>query len=315
VILVATLDPFDDEGEQIMLGYRVGALVVGLVAGAAGVGAPVAPASAGRGVLAAASMVAPVRFEASTGPDTAPTKSARAVCPDGTVVVGTGALVSGADGGAVLTAIAPDAALRSVTVAAVARGGHAGPWSVTAYAICHPAGGLAPTLVTTVSPQWSSTASCPAGTVVYGDGFGMVGATGGAVLDRLEPGADASHVDVHVHAATGGLTALVAYAICGLPLSRVERTLAAGAHLFAPTMLAVDRPWMSTDYGSWTFALGGRVTGSAAAHLDALVPDSTLDGGWVRVALAPDTDPAVRTAAEGGDYSATAFGVCIGSWY
>jgi hypothetical protein len=266
-------------------------------------------------------VTAPVRYENTSISDTSTTKVVQVSCPSGQSVFGAGGKVNNGGGDVILTGIMPGAALDTVTVGALARAGHKGAWSVTAYAICHAPGDQAPERVSAVGPLWSATATCPTGKLVYGNGFAIANATGSAFLDGIVPDAYLGHVDVHARGTDIGAFNLFAYAICALPMSRAQRTqMTVGGNLFTPTTVTAPKPDMFHDYGSWIFSAGAQIIGGGDVHIDGLTPTPALDGGWAR-AIAVPAGSQVRAAggsspaAAGDDYSLTGFATCIGSWY
>jgi hypothetical protein len=117
-----------------------------------------------------------------------PRKPQAATCPAGTRLLGLGAALQGGDGQVFYQQIAPDPALMTATVTAGASGGYAGPWSVTAYAICAtPPAGVGFALFSAAgannntSPKVQAS-GCPAGSWATGVGATLAISSTGNVL-------------------------------------------------------------------------------------------------------------------------------------
>ncbi|WP_326554431.1 hypothetical protein [Micromonospora sp. NBC_01813] len=246
-------------GRRAAAGAAALALAAGLTV------APGGPAHAGG--------FAPVRVEQVSDSDDSTTKTATATCPGARSVFAAGARVVNGDGGVVLTAMVPNPELTSVTVTAKARTGHAGDWSLTAYATCDTS--TSPPKRTAVTVNWASTAqvSCPDDTRVVGTGFRFEGSVDHTYVDEVAFGPGLRDVRVH----TGGdaePASLTAFGICKEP------TGPTGVRVNASS--AYDGSWpkaaVTDDPGPdlHVYAVGARVVGSGEFFLSALVPNSSL---------------------------------------
>jgi hypothetical protein len=129
------------------------------------------------------------RITAVSANNAMPYKDQLVFCPAGTNLLGLGAELDNADGQAFYQRIEPNAALTGGAVSAGASGGFAGPWQVTAYAICAtlPAA-LVGTLVNatgannSVSPKGQVSGACPAGAFTTGVGATVALSAAGNVL-------------------------------------------------------------------------------------------------------------------------------------
>jgi hypothetical protein len=135
---------------------------------------------------------APANYQLVTsvsGNNPVPLKSQAVFCPAGTNLLGLGAQLDNANGEAFYQRIEPNATLTGGAVTAGASGGFAGPWQVTAYAICAtlPAV-LVGTLVNATGPSDSvavkaqGSGVCPAGALTTGVGATVVASATGHVL-------------------------------------------------------------------------------------------------------------------------------------
>ncbi|HEU5471344.1 MAG TPA: hypothetical protein VFV67_11875 [Actinophytocola sp.] len=237
-------------------GLVTGVLVAGLVAGA--------PVAAGAAVTNP-----PVGVGASG------IGTATAVCPQGTLVYGTGG-----NSRRGVRAVVPDSQLRRVTVTAADPAA-----AVTAYALC---GGpaAAPRLVAAGGQGSSATVACPDGTTLSGTG----GAASG-FLTGIAPNLDLGTVTV---TGTGGSTR--AYGICGdfpnLLLVKVSSPYDAES----PKVATADCPiGMDLFNGSATVKDGGNIIALGAALNFAA--DSVTATGW-------DVSPGLAR------WSVTAFATC-----
>jgi hypothetical protein len=130
----------------------------------------------------------------SASPNNAdPIKNEVAACPAGTDLLGLGAQLQNANGEAFYQRIEPNAALTAGVVTAGASGGFAGPWQLTAFAICAslPAA-LTGTLVTATGPvnsvagKTQAAPACPAGALATGAGATIAfPATGNVLLSEV----------------------------------------------------------------------------------------------------------------------------------
>lgn len=249
---------------QGSVGRRLSAAVAVMVLGTAGVVVgPVGTARAGG---------SPVRVEESSGPGIATEKSATVSCPGEATVVAPGARVVGGGGAVVLTSMAPDPELTSVTVTARARSGFQGSWSVLAMAVCDlgvPAPVVAPQ---TVSFSSSVTATCPDGARLTGTGFRVHGDVDHVFVNGVAFGPQLRQLSVQT-GGTGTPLSLTAVAICKggmISWDRVE-----GVRAF-------DGTWPVTAVASDTsndrmYGVGAVVQSEHPVFLSALVPDPDND--------------------------------------
>lgn len=254
---------------------RARTAVAATVVAAVGVVGPAGPAAAD---------VPLRRFAASSAHDLQPGKTATAHCPDSSSVVAAGAEVVGADdGGVVLTKMAPDPALRSVSAAGQARSGQPYPWSVRAYAVCQFLT-VAPQLQTsTVASASGTTAACPGRTVAYGTGFEVVGAVDHTYVDGVVFDERLQRVSVHT-GGTGTPSSVTAFAICKEPVGR------AGVRDHVESV--VDGSWPKTVTVRDVFVqhritgVGAQVRGGGEFFVTAMVPDPDGNQAVVRAVRA-----------------------------
>ena len=211
----------------------------------------------------------------------------------------------------------PDQNLSTVRVSAHAIG-QPGPWSVTAYAVCVPAGVVAPHRVRGISTGWSAGTGClDPDNVLYGIGFEVFGSDGTTRLDALVPSFDLTQVGVHV-SGNAPPAALAVYGICAPFVGGHQR-----CWNVAPAPGTLPTGCFPRVGDGMAFGAGGRVAGEGLLHLDALVPSSGPGtDGSVRaqrlgtVEGSTKSTTAARLASAGGDSSSvTAYGDLIGSWY
>lgn len=233
------------------------AVVTGLAAGLLFVPAGAALASWGE----------PVRVTGASAFNTQPVKTAVATCPEDSVRYAGGGMVNygpGGGGGVALTAVLPDLQGHAIAVTAAAPAGHAGPWSVTAVAICNSS--VEPWRIT-VQGAGTATATCPEQTRVFGLGFRIEGDPAAAHVRELSLDQDLSRVRVRAGGPAGDSTEVTAIALCRPPAQMERgRTTAVGAGW----PVSAIRP--DTDPERSAYATGATVTGSAAATLDAVMP-------------------------------------------
>ncbi|ROO52480.1 hypothetical protein EDC02_7407 [Micromonospora sp. Llam0] len=215
----------------------------------------------------------PVLAVLTSDHDRSRVKTVTAHCPDpGQSVYGAGARIIGGAGGVVLTAMAPDQTLSSVTVAAAARTGHDSAWSVSAYAVCDVSSEPPERTAATAVDSATATATCPDRTQVTGTGFRVDADVDLSYVDEVAPDRDLRRVRVHAGGSTP--TRVVAYAICKRPTA-VDGSL--GTRLTATT--ATDGAWPKTAIvdASGTdqrvYGVGASVRGQGVLFLTALVPD------------------------------------------
>lgn len=123
--------------------------------------------------------------------DTNESKSASVECGSNQVVLGTGYQMSGARGGAVVTALTPSANKVTVEAYAVDLSSSMGGWSVTAFAVCAAdPGGRSQVSDTTSSDSAYSRmghATCPSGKEAFGTGFDLNGFRGRLNIRDIYP--------------------------------------------------------------------------------------------------------------------------------
>ena len=216
-------------------------------------------------------------------------KGVNPACPRGTKLLGGGADILGGGHNVHIAGINPlpggEFDNSMWVTAVVSSSGGAGPWSLTAWAICGAgvtgyeiveAKAAAPMGVDYVS----ATASCPAGKKVIGAGGRQQGKAF-IVLDGISVDADLSGVTVESFSdETAHVTVpvAVAYAICVDPLPGQQRVTAATEWTSSDKLLSVGCPAGTRLYG-----LGGGLTGaSGQAYLDGVLPYAgTLTGAQI----------------------------------
>ncbi|RKN49573.1 hypothetical protein [Micromonospora endolithica] len=287
-------------------GVRASVLVLGLVGAAVLV--PASPASAAVPGL--------VRVSAVSANNSNDFHTVTAVCPAGKVLTGTGYEINGATGEAVVDDLRPNGgpavAPTAVTATAYEAEPFAGNWSVTAYAICaNPVAGLVRVSVTganTSADFRTTTATCPAGKVLTGTGYEMVGVTGEGIVDDFRPngGPAAAPTAVTVGAyeaeAFAGSWTLTAYAICANPLAGLVR-------------VSLTSPSNSNDFRGVTATCpaGKRLTGAGyelnGATGEVVVDDFRPNGG-AAVAPTSDTSGAYEEDPLAGNWTNTSYAIC-----
>ena len=158
-------------------------------------------------------------------------KSVTATCPAGKRVLGTGAGINAGNGQVGIDDMRPNPGLTAVTVQALEdQTGQAGPWNVTAYAICaNPLAGLERVSATSSldsGPNRSATATCSPGKTLIGTGSDINAGTGQVQQIEVFPDQNLTHVDViAIEDDTGfsGPWSVTAYAICADAARRVVR--------------------------------------------------------------------------------------------
>jgi hypothetical protein len=257
----------------------------------------------------------PQRHAASSPKNTVAAKMVVVRCPDGTVVLGAGGIASPAADAVILTGIVPSADLAAVAVTAVALPTQVTPWALAAIAVCQPAGDRAPRLVAgAAATPGTATARCATDEIAYGVGFRLLGTPGAQLLDSVTPAADQSTVEVHARGESSNVRPydVIAYAVCGQPRWRHERTSLPSAYdPLSPKSGTAPKAQMSADGGSWVYAAGAKVTGPGDLHINGLLPVLGLDGAYAQAARLPQA--ALRADGDGWDLEV--FGDTIGSWY
>jgi hypothetical protein len=167
----------------------------------------------------------------ATSPLNSSNKSVTATCPAGKRVVGTGADINAGNGQVAIDDMTPNAGLTAVTVQALEdQNGQAGPWNVTAYAICaNPIAGLE--RVTASSALDSNTsknimASCPGGKGTVGTGSDINAGTG--QVQQTQVFAGAARSDMFAREDEDGFAgpwSITAFAICADVATRAQSGL------------------------------------------------------------------------------------------
>jgi hypothetical protein len=247
---------------------RCSVLALGLIAVNAALASPASAAVPGLERVTATS--------ASTSGD----KSARATCPSGKRVLGTGGEITGGLGQVVLDDITPDSALTSVSVLAREdQDGTANNWSVTAYAICaNPIAGLERVTATRISNSVEflfAEARCTGGKRVLGAGGDITGGLGQVVLDGVVPDNNLRLVTVSGREDQDGTPSnwsVRAYAICANPIDGLQGVSSASA------FNSFDKGATATcPSGTRVLSAGGFINfGDGQVVLDDLTPNSTL---------------------------------------
>lgn len=162
---------------------------------------------------------------ATAPPQDSARKSATATCPGSTRVLGAGADIETEPSyhSAILKAVVPDAALRSVTATAVGISGVGVSWSPRAWAVCGPAPAGLQRIVATSVPEREeiavATATCPAAKHLVGTGAEIHDSDFQTGLDDVRPDPDLTRVTVVASFARFDTTfpaiwSASAYAIC-----------------------------------------------------------------------------------------------------
>ena len=130
---------------------------------------------------------------AATSPLNSSNKSVTATCPAGKRVLGTGADINAGNGQVGIDDMRPNPGLTAVTVQALEdETGQAGPWNVTAYAICaNPLAGLERVSATSSldsSSNRAATATCSPGKTLIGTGSDINAGTGQVQQIEVLPG-------------------------------------------------------------------------------------------------------------------------------
>lgn len=289
---------------KIRVTARMAAVAAALtvLASGAAAGGPVTPAWAGG---------SPVRVAQPSSHDATQTKLVSVACPGtGQSVYAPGVRVIGGGGAVVITAMVPDPTLTSVTVAATARTGYTGKWSLVAYAVCytsvHPPGRVD----ASAAGASTVTATCPGTSRLTGLGFRIDDADRGAYLAEAAPDAGLRQVRVRTR---GVPDSLAAYGICRPPAGPAGSRLQATAAV-APTGTTVsvaEQSQQRTIYGA-----GAAVSGPGATLLSAIVPD--LAGNRALAEAVPAGAAGARSAVQSDDADedeVTVYGTFIGTFH
>ncbi|MEV4630327.1 hypothetical protein AB0J90_29105 [Micromonospora sp. NPDC049523] len=292
--------------------------------GSAAVALVAASLVAGAGPARADAPHSPVLVAAASLHDESPEKEVTVRCPGATSVFSAGGGVGGSaadTGQVVVTAVVPDAGLTTVTVRAVARTGHRGPWSVVGQAICEASGSPLRRAVGSAVGESTATATCGVGTKVWGTGFRVTGNPDHVAVAEVVPDPGLTKVRVGV---TGDQppTEVTAYAICRAQTGTMRRVAAV-----SPDGAGWPRSVTVADTAdARVYGVGGRTGGGPRAYLDALVLRPAGAGAGVRAALAapiqaastgvrPGPRPADGTATAGTGDETVVYGVLAGSFH
>lgn len=302
----------------------IGSVAVAVVAPMVGVLATPATPAFAIGTLQRVSASTPVNLTAEKSVVVGCEAPAQLFAPGGRVIDGGGDVF--------LTAIVPNVTAETVTVTARLRPlASPRPWGLVAHAVC----ATTPTAPTRAEASSSvaltTTATCPAGTRVFGTGFRLDAAANVAYTDQVVPDVGLTQVRVGASRRLPGALTVNAFAVChpsvGL-MTRVESTSAFDG-TWPKTATFTESSSLSQVYG-----VGGRINGASGVLLDGLVPepsanrvnamanripgDVALPGAEPQGTELPGGDRAgaATLAAEvmADDGSVTAYGVDIGTF-
>jgi hypothetical protein len=272
----------------------------------AGVAAAVTVAGTANAV---AGLVIVTATSAETGSESF--KSANAVCPPNTVILGGAADITGGGHSVRLTSMLPaplGLPTHSYFATAMESGVYNTNWTLRTWAIC--GSGVsgwqlvsATTAAAAGSTLTSATATCPSGKKVIGAG---AAATGGSPfeLDTVQPAADLSNVYVEVvadeTAPAGAAWGAKAFAVCVNPVAGQQRVSATTASDSNGKNISVNCPAGTQLHGT-----AASLTGAIGqAYLDRVAPigPGSLGG----------TNLEAREDATGfaGNWSATVYAIC-----
>jgi hypothetical protein len=238
-------------------------------------------------LLAASALVAPPAAAVPglvTVMDTSPTgtgwlQGADPACPRGTKLLGGGADLLGGGHHVSIAGLNPlpggtyDGSLWATAVEGA--WGSAGPWSITAWAICGSGvTGYEIVEASSYPPPGGSvataTAYCPKGKKVIGAGGRQQGKAF-VVLDSIHVPADLGHVTVetmYAEAVSSNVPLAVAYAVCVDPLPGQQRVSASSPYDSNNKLLSVACP-----AGTKLHGVAGGITGAGGqAYIDGLLP-------------------------------------------
>lgn len=266
------------------------------------------------GALAAASLVtiaapaqavaAPFTVQTQSATSSASPKTVTATCPTGSRLYGVSGFIVDGLGNVTLDDYTPNAGLTAATVTAYEVAAFAGNWSVGVFAICgSPTANLQRVALTSAnnstSPK-SVTATCPAGTRLYGLGAELNGALGAVILDDLTPnaGLTAATLTAYERGAFAGNWSITGYAVCAAgaaTMTRVANTVSSGS--VSPSDASVSCPAGTKIHG-----VGGELNGALGNVL--------IEDMQVTAALVSSTSKAYETIATGANWSITAYNIC-----
>lgn len=273
-------------------------MTAGVLAGTAGAAAvqaapEPAPAAAVAGV---------VRVHA-VSPHNSVNKSVTVRCPVGKKVYSAGGQVTGGVGNVYMDDVTPSDDLTNVRVTGQENGAYAANWSVTAYAICgNPVVNLQRISLQSATDGIATkrvTATCPAGTRLYGLGGEVRGGNGNVFLDRLIPNSllTSATASASENAADTSWN-LLAYAICGNAPTGLQLV----RNQTATNSASVKSVAVNCPAGKKLIGAGGEIVGrNGRVILDDLTPDTV-------------TNRVTTTAYENGpvptSWSLDAYGIC-----
>jgi hypothetical protein len=227
-----------------------------------------------------------LELSGSGPPDSAPSHTAIAECPDGKGLLGLGGKSEGGGGEVVLDALAADN--DSVTVrGSEDEDGTNARWNVVAYAICADQGAGRGTTFNEVpdsdSPkQRDFEGGCGLGRLVTGVGGEIpIGATGEVMLDGLIPSPELDNVlvrGIEDDNGTEGLWSLRPYRLCADPLPGLDRIEATSASSSRNKHATARCP-----AGKRVVGTGGEIVGgSGHVAMQYMIPDPDLTKVHVR---------------------------------
>jgi hypothetical protein len=199
-------------------------------------------------------------------------------CREGTRVFGLGAEVAG--GSAHIRELAPNAALTSATVTASAS------VTTTVHAVCRPPVANMVRVAAT-GGAGTATATCSAGTTLYGVGVNVHQQNGNVFVTRLTPDLNPPTATVAVNAEVP----VTAYAICGAPAGQMNVAEASETVVGSSKTLLVACPAGTSVRSPGAFVVSDtvvldKVTTNASLTKVKVTAHSAVPGRWVMDAYA-----------------------------
>jgi hypothetical protein len=228
--------------------------------------------------------------------DSLSAKTASAVCPAGTTLLGGGGRIVDGEGYVALTSVKPVATFVRYSVVAKEIAAYGGVWEVSAYAICGADMPAVEIVSATSAPSYGTaeaTAWCPFGTVVLGTGAGVRGAAD-ATLQWSRPydtavGAYVTASGIIVPGANPTETFRVdAFAVCG-PRPAGYEIGATGTLAYTGRLLQI-----SNHCSQDKRVIGTGLTkadSNGYAHVDGMFPTADLTQVWTVSRQATTTFP------------------------